>query len=603
MTKMNIYVLQWIMLCSSLSNRGRTYDDNKDNKEMELFKTSANPQRIWSRFFNNTWICGNPVNNAIQCKNDSDYIKIARCYCIYYDPNTNRSQFGSCLATCFHPQFGAYFSVKRYSVENASLFNKAMCVESSAEFQYITNRIGRFCGGCQETHGLSVYSYQMSTCIPCKEYRHRNWVKYIASSLVPLGLFYFLIVMLKINYTSSYLSGVVTAIQTIVSPLNLYILDAWMKSNTIDNTYLFKVLVSCLGLLNLDFFRGLYSPYCLNPSFSALQVISLDYINCLFPFVLIIFTYFLIKLYDRHFTPIVWLWKPFKCLLNRYYKELSLHTSLVEVFASFILLSSVKTVSVSLLLLLPVTVYNEHGNCSRFSYLYFDSNIEWLGKEHLPYALLALITSILFVFFPLLLMLLYPCRCFQKTLNRLGLNSPILRVFMDAFQGCYRLEPYDMRFFSAYYIFLRVFILFLTATIHSIFAFSATTLCLVLNAVLVNFIQPCRSPTHNKMDGLAMSMLAFFYVSLLAMLTTFYLDIYWLTPSNISFYSSIFIIISFFTIVFTWTMFRHKLRKLYQKLQSCLRKWKYGHAVDQEDSLQSFSERSAIFSSRRVEVY
>ncbi len=248
------------MLCCSLSNRGRTYDDNKDNKEMELFKTSANPQTIWSRFFNNTWICGNSVNNAIQSQNDSDYIKIARCYCIYYDPNTNRSQFGSSLATCFHPQFGAYFSVKRYSVENASLFNKAMCVESSAEFQYITNRIGRFCGSCQEIHGLSVYSYQMSTCIPSKEYRHRNWVKYIASSLVPLGLFYFLIVMLKINFTSSYLTGVVTAIQTMGSPLNLYILDAWMKSNTIDNTCLFKVLVSCLGLLNLDFFV-IYTPH------------------------------------------------------------------------------------------------------------------------------------------------------------------------------------------------------------------------------------------------------------------------------------------------------------------------------------------------------
>ncbi len=61
------------------------------------------------------------LNNAIQCQDDSDYIKIARCYCIYYyDRNTNRSQFGSCLATCFHPQLGAYFSVKRYSVENAT---------------------------------------------------------------------------------------------------------------------------------------------------------------------------------------------------------------------------------------------------------------------------------------------------------------------------------------------------------------------------------------------------------------------------------------------------------------------------------------------------
>ncbi len=132
--------------------------------------------------------------------------------------------------------------------------------------------------------------------------------------------------MLKINFTSSYLSGVVTTIQIMGSPLNGYIFYAWMKSNTITYVSLIKVVVIVVSPLNLDFFRGFYSPYCLSPSFSVLQVISLDYINCLFPFVLIIFTYFIIKLYDRDFTPIVWLWRPLKCLLNRYYKELSQHT-------------------------------------------------------------------------------------------------------------------------------------------------------------------------------------------------------------------------------------------------------------------------------------
>ncbi len=68
-------------------------------------------------------------------------------------------------------------------------------------------------------------------------------------------------------------------------------------------------------------------------------------------------------------------------------------------------------------------------------------------------------------------------------LNRLGLNSLALHVFMDAFQGCYRLEPYDMRYFSAYYIFLRVFISFSLQLyipyLHSLLQHSASflTLC------------------------------------------------------------------------------------------------------------------------------
>ncbi len=127
--------------------------------------------------------------------------------------------------------------------------------------------------------------------------------------------------------------------------------------------------------------------------------------------------------------------------------------------------------------------------------------------------------------------------------------------------------------------------------------FSATTLCLVLNAVLVNFIQPCRSP-NSQQNGrtIAMSMLALYYVSLPAQLTTFYLDIYWYTPSNISFRLSIVVTVFFFIIVLAWTLLRNKLKKLFKKLQYCLRKKeKDEHAVEErEDFLQIFSERSAI---------
>ncbi len=95
---------------------------------------------------------------------------------------------------------------------------------------------------------------------------------------------------------------------------------------------------------------------------------------------------------------------------------------------------------------------------------------------------------------------------------------------------------------------------------------SATTLCLVLNAIFVYSVQPCRSITHNRIDSLVMGMLAFCCVSILTMLTTFYLDSYWLVPSNISFGVCQFVIFIFFTIVFGWTLLRHKLRKLYSKL-------------------------------------
>ena len=562
---------------------------------------------IWSQFKNNSWVCGSSIHGAVLCTDDSNYIEIARCYCMFYDEKTNISQLGTCMATCFHPQFASYFRLERYRVANANLFNERMCVESSSSFNYTTNRTGRFCGRCQDGHGLTVYSYQLTICIPCDSYSHINWLKYFAMALVPLTVLYVLVVMIKINVPSSYLNGVVTSSQIMVSPLNLHILEGWLYSNAVSGTpSSMNFFISCFGVLNLDFFRDVYSPFCLNPKFTALQVIALDYIPALYPFVLIFVTYLLIKMHDKNFALIVWTWKPFKYLLNRYYKHLNVHTSLVETFASFILLSSVKIASISMMLLATTNAYDVYGKHLPSQYLYMDSTIEWFGDEHLPYGLLAMVTGVMFVFLPLISLLLYPCRCFQKFLNYFHLNFHVLRVFMDAFQGSYRTEPYDLRYFSAYYLFLRFFILFITATVQSIFAFGITTICLVINCAFVSAIQPHRNPTHNKIDILAMNMLAFCYISTLMMLSTFYLDMHWTVPANAAFVISQFLISSCFLGMIGWTLLGDKIMSYYHKLKKCWRKSEEVsiEVFQREEVLEVLSDKSVLIKSgKQAKIY
>ena len=70
--------------------------------------------------------------------------------------------------------------------------------------------------------------------------------------------------------------------------------------------------------------------------------------------------------------------------------------------------------------------------------LYYDGSVQFLGGEHLPYAILEFIVMLFFIIFPLLLFILYPMRCFQKCLTYFNLRCHVLRVFMDAFQGCYK---------------------------------------------------------------------------------------------------------------------------------------------------------------------
>ena len=216
--------------------------------------TQKSGDLIWSRANGSKYVeFGEDIGHTIQC--EENYLKIARCYCIYYDTYKNISLMSNCFSTCFYPQFGAYFKVKRLHVDNASIFNRDMCIETSKSFTYVTNRTGRFCGKCKEGHGLAVYSYQIAACIPCEGYSRTNWVKYFMISLVPLTFFYIIIVLLNINLNSSYLSGPITAIQIICSPLNWILLEAWSLSNTIEgSSFVASTAAILYGSLNLDFF-------------------------------------------------------------------------------------------------------------------------------------------------------------------------------------------------------------------------------------------------------------------------------------------------------------------------------------------------------------
>ncbi|CAI8010631.1 hypothetical protein GBAR_LOCUS6977, partial [Geodia barretti] len=114
-----------------------------------------------------------------------------------------------------------------------------------------------------------------------------------------------------------------------------------------------------------------------------------------------------------------------------------IRTSLVDAFAAFILLSYVKIIRVSLLLSTHNTVHDMNGKVLR-SVLHYDPIIIYASPVHMPFLILGILLLLTFgLFFPLLL-LFYQFRLFQKCLHMLKLNRNGLRIFMDAFQGCYK---------------------------------------------------------------------------------------------------------------------------------------------------------------------
>ena len=231
----------------------------------------------------------------------------------------------------------------------------------------------------QKGYGLAAYSYHYTNCIPCKNYGYKNWLIYFTVALLPLTLFYIFMVMFRVSFTSSYINGYVFAIQCILSPIARRTIDAWvtaryteMDDRNIVVTAL-KLYTSMYGIMNLDFFRDVYSHFCLHPQANMLHIISLDYIVAAYPFLLIFITHLVVNLYDRSYLIKLAL-KSFKRYLERLQRQCNIQSSLIQTIDTFILLSNVKILGVCFDLLTFTRAYDSTGAQESKLYFYYDAN-------------------------------------------------------------------------------------------------------------------------------------------------------------------------------------------------------------------------------------
>ena len=402
----------------------------------------------WMHHSNETGqcICGQDHHNMVKCNATLNEVYILDCHQMTYDLELQQVIAGLSFYGCVNvDQFGdIYHPVPT----NRSQINRVMC---SHFF-----RDGRLCGACMSNHSPLVYSYQLY-CKQCSETESRyNWAVFAVVAFIPLTLFYIFVILFKFNANSPALHGFVFSAQMFASPMATRIFISGWKFGPVV-TFLSKLLSTLYGIWNLDYFRILYPDICLR--ITTLQALTLDYAIAFYSLFLITTTYALIKLHTQEYRLIIWVWKPFERCLLKFKNEESLHTSMIDVFATFLLLSYNKILSVSFdLLAFTVPVDSNGKSVGRF--LYYDATYKHFGPDHLPYAILALLSLTVFNILPFLLLLLYPMKWFQRLLNRLNLSHLVLHTFVDSFAGCYKdgTEPgtRDCRYFAALFLFIRI---------------------------------------------------------------------------------------------------------------------------------------------------
>ena len=265
--------------------------------------------------------------------------------------------------------------------------------------------------------------------------------------------------------------------------------------------------------------RLIYGPFCLHPDATSLQILALDYITAVSPLLVIGLTYVVVQLHYHNCAPIVWIWRgPLQKCCAAFTRSWNLQTSLIDAFATFLLLSYIKFLSVSFTLLFPALILDmEEWKIRSPTYLYYAGTTEYLGSEHLPYALLAVVSLVTFTFLPVLLLCLYPCRCFQRCLNHCNISFQALHIFMDTFQGSYKNGTNggtrDYRYFAGGNLVFMAAV-FLSLVNQMLFLELWTTAWVIL-AFLVIFAvcRPFRVEKHNNLHIMWLSLALLFYVS------------------------------------------------------------------------------------------
>ena len=114
---------------------------------------------------------------------------------------------------------------------------------------------------------------------------------------------------------------------------------------------------------------------------------------------------------------------------------------------------------------------------------------------------------LLFNILPAFLLLIYPCRCFYKCLNNSRLESHTLYIFMDTFQGQYKIKPRDYRYFSALYLFTRIINVALLCLTKGALYFSLIYLVLMMMNITLALSRPHKYQPFNMIEILLFALL------------------------------------------------------------------------------------------------
>ena len=119
---------------------------------------------------------------------------------------------------------------------------------------------------------------------------------------------------------------------------NSYMYVQYIVTSSVSHYFVLS-LVTFFGIWNLDFFRYFIPPVCISSDMSTLHTLALDYVVAIHPLVFTVVIYLCIEMHDRGVRIVVCVWRPFHVCFARFRRRWDPKCSVVNAFATFLLLS------------------------------------------------------------------------------------------------------------------------------------------------------------------------------------------------------------------------------------------------------------------------
>ena len=445
-------------------------------------------------------VCGDTIEGFVVCDYATQKTLIFAGLCMSYNETFNDTVLGRCAFNYHYPDAEiSYIAIPN----DTSELNSFMCSG--------LNRTGLLCSQCQEGLGPAVLSYKIP-CVKCFDKRY-GWLLFITVTLIPTTILCFMVIIFQFHVTSPEMNAFVFLCQFITC------------ASTIENPYMYVhytadliairffelALTTFYGIWNLDFFRYFIPPVCISSDLTTLDTLSLEYIVAIYPLLLTVVIYLCIEMHDNGVKVVIFVWRPFHVCFARFRRRWNPKGSVINAFATFLLLSYSKLLTVSYNLLDASILHNNRGERVGPAVLFFDASVVYFSRHHLPFAVLAISVLLVFVLFPLLILLLYPMRSFQRRLGYCTRRRwQFLHTFTDAFQGCYKNGTNgtrDYRYFAGLYLFFRI-VLLAAFTFAGMYIWLILILFPVVGSLSFAYYRPYKNNYFNIIDCLVCASLA-----------------------------------------------------------------------------------------------